>query len=92
MIRIAISLAAFEALATFPFGTVAYELEPNANGERLIWLEDVGSRGWGARCVSTRTDPVPMPSADLDLVTRPLHCRAAFQAIVARGRLHMAVR
>jgi len=42
MIRIAITVEAFEAIvATLSFGTVAYELEPNANGERLIWLEEV---------------------------------------------------
>ena len=42
MIRIAITVEAFEAIvAALPFGTVAYELEPNANGERLIWLEEV---------------------------------------------------
>ncbi len=37
MIRIAISRAAFDAIAsTLPFGSVAYEQEANANGERLI--------------------------------------------------------
>lgn len=40
MIRIAISVAAFEAIArTLPLGSVAYEGEPNERGERLIWLE-----------------------------------------------------
>jgi hypothetical protein len=35
--RIAISVEAYEALvATLPLGTVAYEPEPNAKGERLI--------------------------------------------------------
>jgi hypothetical protein len=39
MTRIAISVEAYEALiATLPLGTVAYEPEPNAKGERLIWL------------------------------------------------------
>jgi hypothetical protein len=42
MIRIPITPKALEAIvATLLFGTVAYELEPNANGERLIWLEEV---------------------------------------------------
>jgi hypothetical protein len=42
MIRIPITPEALEAIvATLPFGTVAYELEPNANGERLTWLEEV---------------------------------------------------
>jgi hypothetical protein len=42
MIRIAISHAAFEALAaTLPLETVGYESELTPNGERLIWLEEV---------------------------------------------------
>jgi hypothetical protein len=40
MVRINITAAAFEAIAaTVPFGSVAYEREPDANGERRIWLE-----------------------------------------------------
>jgi hypothetical protein len=40
MIRIAITQAAFDAIcATLPLGSVAYEAETNAKGERLIWLE-----------------------------------------------------
>jgi hypothetical protein len=40
MIRIAITPAAFEAIAaTLPFGSVDVEREPTAKGERLIWLE-----------------------------------------------------
>ena len=40
MIRIAISQAAFEAIArSLPFGTVSFENKTNQNGERLIWLE-----------------------------------------------------
>jgi hypothetical protein len=39
-IRISITAAAFEALAaTMPLGSVGYEPEPNAKGERWIWLE-----------------------------------------------------
>ena len=39
MIRIAITEAAFEAIAaTLPLGSVGYEDGPNENGERLIWL------------------------------------------------------
>jgi hypothetical protein len=41
MIRISISIAAFEALAaTLPLGTAGYESEPSPNGERWIWLEE----------------------------------------------------
>ncbi len=40
MIRVSISVAAFEALApTLPLETVGYESELTPNGERLIWLE-----------------------------------------------------
>jgi hypothetical protein len=39
MIRIAISEAAFDAIASIsPLGSVGYEAEVGANGERLIWL------------------------------------------------------
>jgi hypothetical protein len=39
MIRIAISQAAFHAIAsTMPLGSVGYEAEVVANGERLIWI------------------------------------------------------
>ena len=40
MIRIAITEAAFKAItATLPLGSVAYEAEVTAKGERLIWIE-----------------------------------------------------
>jgi hypothetical protein len=40
VIRIAISQAAFDALAaTLPFGSVCYENQINDRGERLIWLD-----------------------------------------------------
>ena len=40
MIRIAITEAAFEAIAqTLPLGSVGYENVVNERGERLIWLE-----------------------------------------------------
>ena len=39
MIRIALSEAAFQAIASsMPVGSVGYEAEVGANGERLIWL------------------------------------------------------
>jgi hypothetical protein len=39
VIRIAISQAAFDAIAeTMPVGSVAYEGQTNEKGERLIWL------------------------------------------------------
>ena len=40
MVRIAISQAAFEAIAkTLPLGSVGYENKVNEKGERLIWLD-----------------------------------------------------
>ncbi len=39
MIRIAISQAAFEAIAaTLPFGSVGYENAVDDKGNRLVWL------------------------------------------------------
>jgi hypothetical protein len=40
MIKIAISQAAFDAIAaTLPLGSVGYENEVNERGERKIWLD-----------------------------------------------------
>jgi hypothetical protein len=40
MIRIAISQAAFEAIAaTLPFCSTSFENKTNERGERLIWLD-----------------------------------------------------
>jgi hypothetical protein len=40
MVRIAISVEAFAAIArTLPLGSVGYENKTNERGERLIWLE-----------------------------------------------------
>ena len=46
MVRIAITQAAFDAIAsTMPLGNVGFENEVNEKGERLIWLApDVVSR------------------------------------------------
>jgi hypothetical protein len=42
MIQIAITAAAFEAIAdTLPLGIVGYEVEADAKGERLVWLERI---------------------------------------------------
>jgi len=38
MIRIAITAAVFEAIATLPFGSAVFEREPDAKGERQMWL------------------------------------------------------
>jgi hypothetical protein len=40
LIRIAITVEAFEAIArTLPLGSVGYENQINERGERLIWLD-----------------------------------------------------
>ena len=40
MIRISITRAAFEAIAsTLPLGSVGYENKTNERGERFIWLD-----------------------------------------------------
>ena len=40
MVRIAITPAAFDAIAkTLPLGSIGYENAVNEKGERLIWLE-----------------------------------------------------
>jgi hypothetical protein len=51
MIRIAISQAAFDAIArTMPFGSVNFEAGVDAKGERLIWLDHaVVARLWALR-------------------------------------------
>ena len=55
MVRIAISVEAFEAIArTLPLGSVGYEPEANERGERLVWLEGpLWSTGW-APCATRR--------------------------------------
>jgi hypothetical protein len=42
VVRIAVTKAAFEAIAsTLPLGSVGYESEANEGGERTVWLDDV---------------------------------------------------
>jgi hypothetical protein len=49
MIRIAISSAAFEAIAqTLPLGSVGYEAEAKDRGERYVWLGDAMADRLGA--------------------------------------------
>jgi len=49
MVRIAISVEAFEAIArTLPLGSVGYEAEANERGERHVLLEEVWVNRLGA--------------------------------------------
>ena len=51
MIRIAITVEACEAIvATLPLGSVGYEPQLNARGERLIWIEQT----WHDRLAAMR--------------------------------------
>jgi hypothetical protein len=74
MIRIAITVEAHEALAaTLPPGTAAYELEPNAKGERLFWLQEVWLSKLKRRAQAGPRSPAP--SAVSFLRRRPARCR-----------------
>jgi hypothetical protein len=47
MIKIAITVEAFEAFAsTLPFGSVGYEPELNAKGECFVWLAPKQGNRW----------------------------------------------
>jgi hypothetical protein len=49
MIRIAITAAAYKAIArTLPLGSVGYEAEANERGERTVWLDEVWVNRLGA--------------------------------------------
>ena len=37
--RLTITAAAFEAIAALPFGSAVFERDPDAKGDRQIWLE-----------------------------------------------------
>jgi hypothetical protein len=53
LVRIAISLEAFEAIArTIPLGSVGYEAEASERGQRLIRLEDAMAARRDARAGS----------------------------------------
>jgi hypothetical protein len=49
MVRIPVNPAAFDAVvATLPFGSTPYESDPNAKGERVIWLDESVANKLGA--------------------------------------------
>ena len=55
MIRVAISQAAFDALAsTLPLGSVGYENKTDEQGQRLIWLDRAATTGY-APCAGRAT-------------------------------------
>jgi hypothetical protein len=72
MVRIAISQAAFEAIAkTLPFGSVGYENKTNEKGEWLIWVKLAGvltagcaATQWKARFPRHYPPPLEPPLAN----------------------------
>jgi hypothetical protein len=82
MVRIAITQAAFEAIArTLPLGNVAFENKIDENGHRLIWLDrsmvdslrSLRSPGKGYRYVGFAELRVRIRGDDADL--SKLQCR-----------------
>ena len=55
MVRIAISRAAFEAIArTLPLGSVSFENKSNTKGERYVWLSRPSSLASGSCAAQAR--------------------------------------
>jgi hypothetical protein len=76
MIRIAITLAAFDAIAaTLPLGSVSYENHVNERGERYVWLRPTWSTASG-------------PSADPARATATLFCGSRRGRDRGRGHEH----
>ena len=68
MVRIAITQAAFDAIAkTLSLGSVGFENKANEKGERLIWLDRAvvdclgAMRGQGESCGARRRELNPQP-------------------------------
>ena len=84
MIRLAISQAAFGAIAaTLPLGSVGYENAPNERGERLTWLDRaVDTPALAARPRESFSDVCGWP--------RKASSRASGRSpIVEKGRFHV---
>jgi hypothetical protein len=92
MVRIAITVEAFEAIArTLPLGSVAVDPETNERGERYVWLDHavvtVSSHARAGRELQRR-DPAGGGS---DLIGRPPFGRASRPAFLRNQTLHSAV-
>ena len=76
MVRIAISVEAFEAIAsTLPLGSVGYENKSNERGERLIWLELLLARQLTRSTVLSAQISIWDTSADLPSAYFPRRSR-----------------
>ena len=85
MIRIAIT-AAFEAIAaTLPLGSMGYEAEPNAKGERLIWLEEAVESTSRLVEIEARGAELSQRSANLVTPARRGHLLTYGTPLVQRG-------
>jgi hypothetical protein len=72
MIRIAITEAAYEAIAaTLPLGTVGYEVKRTEKGEVHIWLEEP----WLDKLTALRPPPIWYP-VFCSFRTQPSRCVA----------------
>jgi hypothetical protein len=97
MIRIAITVEAYEAIArTLALGTLACEPQPNENGERLIWMRNVGSTSSipsGAPARATRRPSSGSPrcgkdtghTSDAEQARRPARPRRQLQRFDRAG-------
>src|SRR5271165_6517962 len=84
MIRIAITVEAFEAIvSTLPLGSVGFENATNERGERLVWLEDAMADRLAAAALRRSEFPGARGAAHGELIRRPL--RAALAAFPARS-------
>ena len=75
MIRIAVTQAAFEAIAaTLPLGSVGYENEVNERGERYVWLSPTVVNGLRAMrgLGETYSEPILRPGPFRPCLRAPL--------------------
>jgi hypothetical protein len=78
MIRIAVTPAAFDAVAdTMPLGSVGYEPEVAANGQRLIWVERIAL---DLRATSARVSGIGLRDAGSAWAVEPVELHRVFPA------------
>ena len=87
MIRIAITQAAFDAIAaTLPVGSTGYENETNERGERLIWLDHaVVSRLRAMRGPGESFSDAILRLVELEVRAQPRWTRQPLRGYARRG-------
>ena len=90
MVRISITAEAFEAVAsTIPFGSISFERELNAEGERLIWIEEV----WADKLRGLRGPGESYSDVILKLISiSPSYPQSRSLVTHGRGRAHSSHR